>query len=94
MTAEAAVVTHHMKARSRYQRANAGTQVERRQDDGARAVLPRALELVAQPTVVGTRQSLFGDWGSAEVPAQTLELGAIISVHTDRGVHVDPILIG
>jgi hypothetical protein len=83
-----------MKARSRYQRANAGTQVERRQDDGARAVLPRAFELVAQPIVVGARETLFGDRGPAEVPAQTRELSTVVAVHTDGGVHVDAVRDG
>ena len=94
MTAEAAVIPDHVEARSRYQCANAGTQLERRQDDGARAVLPRAFELVAEPSVVGTRETVLSDWRPAEVPAQTRESSTVVAVHTDGGVHVDAVRAG
>jgi hypothetical protein len=55
--------------------------------------LARLASLHAQGDVspVASRQWLSGDggWGSAEVPAQPLFLGTIISVDANSSVHVD-----
>jgi hypothetical protein len=55
MTAQYAVVAHHVETGSRDQRADPSAQVERRKEDCARAVLPCAFELVAQSPVARAR---------------------------------------
>lgn len=61
-----------MDSRARDQSREAGDEVERRKDDGSRAVTPVAVQAVDHGAVLGERESLARDRWPCEVAALAL----------------------
>ncbi len=59
--------------------------------DGGGAVLPGALEPVADAAVIEEHESLLGDGGTGQVATEALDLGVVGAVEGTGGVHIEPL---
>jgi len=84
-----AVVAHHVHARRRDEGADAGQQIEGLELDGGGAVLPGALEAVADAAVVEVLEAFLGDGGTGQIAAEALDLGVVGAVEGAGGVDVE-----
>ena len=75
-----------MRAWRRHQRCEFGDELDGLKLDVRRAVLPRRLELVANPALRRDRQALVADRRARDVAAQAFELLALVRLRGDAGV--------
>ena len=75
-----------MNPRARHQRREPGDEVERSEDDGARAVLPVPPQAVDDAPVLGQRQALARDRRTSEVAGEALRHGVVVGLERELGV--------
>jgi hypothetical protein len=77
---EHGVVSHHVEARRRDERREARDEVERIEQDGVGAVLPRGLESVANLPVAVHLEAFLRERRPSDVAAQALEALSVAAV--------------
>jgi hypothetical protein len=86
---EYAEIPEQMEVRRWHSRNETGQQVERLEDECARAVFPDVLQVQPDAAVGTLLESLLGDGGAGDVLAKALELPSVAAIDELLGMHVD-----
>jgi hypothetical protein len=86
-----AEVPRHAEPRRRDRRDDSSNQSERLEQHGARAVEPCLLYLVAHAAILETGEPHGRNRRTSQVPTQSLEPRAVVAVHGELRVQIDPL---
>jgi len=91
---EDTVVAEHVKPRRRHEGAEPRDEVERVEQDGVGAVIPRGLEAEADAAIGVELEALLVERRPRDVAAGPLEALAVAAVRHDLGVDIHPADLG